>query len=240
VNNVATRKLKKMSIAVGLLMMVGVLSAVQSAGTSAAQASSSLTAAQAGRAAAPAQAPISQVCTAQGATSLCANRNAGATAPGTYVIAWSAGDPNDDFAIIYLSGACGHGKVTANPPCPFTPNGGLNSKYNGRMIAKIYNWETELCVADSGTGSGATVLDKCPDADGNGGADGTIFVLSQLTSPVIPPTTTYAVNRYWSNSLAPGGGAGTKARWLCTVNKGYFLIENNPSGVAGRCQWREA
>jgi hypothetical protein len=217
------------------MLAIGALSAFQYGRPEPAKASP-LKAAQA---TAARRAPIAEVCTDMGSSSLCANRNGGGTNPGTYVIGWSAGDNNNDFAFAYLTGMCGNGKVTASPPCPFTPNGGLNARYNGKMIAAIFNLTTGLCIADSGTGSGATVLDKCPDLDGNGGADGTIFVLSQATSPTIPPPTTYVVNRYWSDQLIPGGGRGTQPRWLCTIGKGLFLIENNPTGHAGLCQWNE-
>lgn len=233
-NSVALRKPRTV-ITVSLLMMVGALSTVQYAGTSAARASSSLTAASAARAV-PAQSPISQVCTDQGSASLCANRNGGGIDPGTYVIGWSAGDPNDDFAFLYLTGKCTGGFVTVSPPCPFPASGDLNDRYKGSIIAEIFNWTTELCVADSGVGSGSTVLDKCPDLDGNGGADGTIFILSQVKK-YGPPPTTYAVNLYWSDNNLEGGGNGTQPRWLCTIGKGFSLYENINEGLAGTCQW---
>jgi hypothetical protein len=237
-NTVVSRKPRRLVTLVSLLMLAGLLCAVQYIGTPAAGASSSLAAGPAARVV-PAQAPISQVCTAMGARSLCANRNAGGTAPGTYVISWSAGDPNDDFAFFYLTGMCNAGRVSANLECPFTPNKGLNARYNGHSIVEIYNWATGLCVADSGTGSGATVLDKCPDGNGNGGADGTIFTLSNATQTSGRPPTTYVVNRFWSDFSGQGGGNGTTPRWLCTIGKSLFLIENNPQGMAGLCQWNE-
>jgi hypothetical protein len=237
-NTAASRKPRRLVTLVSLLMLAGLLSAGQYLGTPPAGASSSRPAVPATRVV-PAQAPISEVCTDQGAKSLCANRNAGGHSAGTYVIAWSAGDPNDDFAFFYLTGMCNAGKVSADLECPFTPNKGLNATYKGRSIVEIYNWDTGLCVADSGSGSGATVLDKCPDGNGNGGADGTIFTLSNATQTSGKPPTTYVVNRYWSDFSGEGGGNGTKARWLCPIGKGLFLIENNPQGLAGSCQWKE-
>jgi hypothetical protein len=238
VNKAITRK-PRLTVVVASLLIVGVLAAVQYAGTPTARASSS----RAGTppaSAVPAQGPLSEVCNYQGAKSLCANRQGGATSAGTFVIAWSAGSPNNDFSFGYLTGMCNGGRVTANPPCPFTSGGGLNSLYNGKVIAMIYNWASELCVADSGTGSGATVLDKCPNVDGDGGADGTIFVLAQATNPLNAPPVTWVVNRYWSNFTGEGGGKGTSPRWLCVVSKGLFLIENSSSsGSAGICQWNE-
>lgn len=218
-----------------LLLAMGVLSAF---GTPIAKASPSLKAVSAARAI-PAQAPISEICSAQGSKSLCANRNAGGTSAGTYVIGWSAGDPNNDFAFGYLTGMCNHGRVSASLECPFTANKGLNAYYNGKAIVDIFNWETPFCIADSGTGSGATVLDKCPDTNGDGGADGTIFILSDVTQTVGKPPTTYVVNRYWSNFTGLGGGTGSKPRWLCVIGKGTYLIENNGAGYGGVCQWNE-
>jgi len=237
-NTVVSRKPRRFVGLVSLLMLTGLLCAGQYIGTSAAGASSSLAAVPAARVV-PAQALISQICTPQGAHALCMNRNGGGHSPGTYVIAWSANDPNDDFAFFYLTGMCNAGKVSADLECPFTPNKGLNAKYNGHSIVEIYNWDTGLCVADSGTGSGATVLDKCPDGNGNGGADGTIFTLSNATQTSGKPPTTYVVNRYWSDFSGEGGGNGTTPKWLCTIGKGLFLIENNPQGLAGPCQWQE-
>jgi hypothetical protein len=232
------RKPRRIRVVAGLLMMVGVLAAAQYAGTPAARASSSRAGAPAASAV-PAQGPLSEVCSYQGSKSLCANRQGGATSAGTFVIGWSAGSANNDFSFGYLTGMCNGGRVTVSPPCPFSGNGDLNDRYNGKVIAMIYNWASGLCVADSGTGSGATVLDKCPNVDGAGGADGTIFVLAQATNPLNAPPVTYVVNRYWSNFTGTGGGKGTSPRWLCVISKGLFLVENSSSGDAGSCQWNE-
>jgi hypothetical protein len=237
VKSAITRK-PRLAAVMASLLMVGVLAAVQGAGTPAARASSSV-ASTPPASAVPAQGPLSEVCSYQGSASLCANRQGGATSAGTFVIGWSAGTANNDFSFGYLTGMCNGGRVTANPPCPFTSGGGLNSRYNGKVIAMIYNWASELCVADSGSGSGSTVLDKCPDVDGNGGADGTIFVLAQATNPLNAPPVTYVVNRYWSDFTGEGGGKGTSPRWLCVISKGLPLYENYSSGNAGMCQWNE-
>jgi hypothetical protein len=181
---------------------------------------------------------LSEVCSDQGSKSLCANRAGGGTALGTAVIGWSAGDPNNDFAFGYLTSMCGAGKVTQNPPCPFTDGGGLNTRYNGKVLVEIGSL-TNGCVADSGTGSGFTVLGRCPNGGGGGGAFGTIFVLSQDSNINAPPPTTYAVNVDWSNSDAPGGGEGTDPRWLCVRAKGQQLDEISPEANEGSCQWNE-
>ena len=150
-------------------------------------------------------APSSEVCTAEGAKSQCANRQGGGTASGTYVIAWSAGDSNNGFEYVYLTAMCGNGYVTLS--CPFSTNGDLNDRYLGKAIVVIHALDTPWCIADSGTGFGSTVLGGCPDPAGNGGSDGTIFVLAQVSSRIVPPPTTYIVNRYWSNAKNGGAGA---------------------------------
>jgi hypothetical protein len=214
--------------AVGLLAVsaaMGLAASVTPAVAS--QASVALTAA----AAAPAQAPISEICSAQGSKSLCANRQGGHTAVNTAVIGWSAGDPNNDFAFAYRTGKCGSGVVTVSPPCPFS-NTATDQRYKGRVITVIFNLTTGLCVAESPTGSGLTVMNTCPNNEGSGGADGTFFVLSQATSVLAPPPTTYAVNVFYSNLFgAP--------RWLCVRAKGQQLEEDSASGNAGSCQWNE-
>jgi hypothetical protein len=174
-----------------------------------------------------------EICDAKGSASLCANRQNGSSGIYTYVIGWSAGDPNDTFDWLTLPGMCTNGHVTQNPPCPFAPGGGLNTRYNHATIAELWDYNSGfypgLCVADDGAGSGATLLNICPDASGNGGANGTIFILPQY------PNTTYAVNRYWSDNTF--GGDGTQPAWLCVVGRGGPLTEASFSGNAGICQW---
>jgi hypothetical protein len=132
---------------------------------------------------------------------------------------------------------CANGHVTANPPCPFTPGGGLNARYNHAVIASLEDYDSGfypgLCVADDRAGGGGTMLDLCPDAAGNGGANGTIFILPQFENN--PMTSTYAVSRYWSDNTF--GGNGTRPAWLCVVGKGGSLTETDFSGDAGICQW---
>jgi hypothetical protein len=183
-------------------------------------------------------APLLEICDVEGGQSLCANRQGGGQGVGTNVIAWSAGDNNNDFAWNFLTEMCNHGRVSETPPCPFPSSGSLNTRYNGAWIASIVAFNEQLCVADSGTGSGATTLGTCPLIDGNNGANGTIFILPQAENPM-NPATTYAVNRYWSDALIPGGGRGTSPRWLCVIGKGLFLIENSSVGASGTCQWNE-
>lgn len=189
-----------------------------------------------GMTAIPARAqPTFEICNARGSSSLCLNRLGGGTRPGTTIIGYSAGDNNNGFVFIALSGMCNGGVVSAAMECPFTPNKGLNSRYNGRSIVKIQTEGTlGLCVGDSGTGSGSSVLDACPDDNGNGGANGTIFILAQGSAP------TYVVNRYWSDNLAgSGGGGGSNPRWMCIYVKAAPVFLNNSSGQAGYCQFNE-
>lgn len=190
----------------------------------ASQARASLTAAPA--------APIAQICSAQGSKSLCANRASGGTTLGTAVIGWSAGDANNDFAYGYLTSMCGNGHVSNSGECPFTPGGGLNRRYNGDLIVEIVSL-IEGCIADSGFGTGFTVLGTCPNSAGAGGAFGVDFVLSQDNNINQAPPTRYAVSVGWSNSDDPGGGEGTDPRWLCVRAKGQQLEENSPNGNAG-------
>lgn len=237
VNAGIMRRSRLAVICLSFVLAAGAISAVSVTGTPAAKAATARPAAAAAAVKAVTQ-PLSQVCTPQGANSLCVNRNGGATNPGSYVIAWPPGSDDNDFVFEFLSGMCNGGKVSADLECPFTPNKGLNAKYNGKVIAQLYNWDTGLCVADSGYGSGSTVLGTCGNGQGLGGSDGRIFVLTQVTSIGKLPTT-YAVNRYWSNYGGEGGGNGSKARWLCQVGKGIQLYENISSGLAGSCQWYE-
>lgn len=179
-------------------------------------------------------APVSEICDVRGSSSLCANRSGGGTGLGTSVIAWSAGDSNNDFGYSWLNAMCGNGYVTTT--CPFSTRGNLNSRYLGAPIAAIFTLTGPGCIAASNPYSGYTALGACPDPAGNNGADGTIFVLAQVTNRN-DPATTYAVNRYWSNDVL--GGNGTAPRWLCVAGKGQFLTENSASGSAGICQWNE-
>jgi hypothetical protein len=240
VNKTTARRPRLLTAMASLLLAVGVLSTIQYGGTTAASASSSLTARPAARVL-PAQAPISEICTDQGAQSLCANRDLGGENPDTHIIAWSAGDPNNDFAFTYLSAMCGNGRVNWQTGCPFSSSGDLNYRYSGDMIAAIFNLTTGLCIADSGTTSGLTVLGTCPNPEGAGGSNGTIFVLSDVTNPVVPPPTTYVVNRFWSNNTYPGGGSGTEPRWLCVIAKAQGIIENSDTAgdPTNRCRWNE-
>jgi hypothetical protein len=179
-------------------------------------------------------APSSEVCTNEGAKSLCANRKGGGTAPGTYVIAWSAGDNNNGFEYVFLTAMCRNGYVTQS--CPFSTNGNLNYRYLGKAIVAIHALGTDLCIADSGTNFGSTVLGACPDPSGGGpAANGTIFVLAQVSNRSVPPPTTDIVNRYWSNNQS--GGKGTSPAWLCRIAKSVYLWEDSPSGTAAACQW---
>lgn len=236
-------KFKRLIAAAGAALAVtaGIGLAASVTPAAASQGRASLTAAPAARAA-PAQGPISQICSAQGSASLCANRAGGGEAAGTAVIGWSAGDRNNDFAYGYLTSMCGNGHVSNSGECPFTPGGGLNRRYNGDLIVEIASLSTPLnegCIADSGFGTGFTVLGRCPNSAGGGGAFGVDFVLAQDNNINQAPPTTYVVSVGWSNSDAAGGGGGSAPRWLCVRAKGQQLEENSPNGNAGSCQWNE-
>lgn len=176
--------------------------------------------------------PTFEICTARGSSSLCLNRNGGGTRAGTAIIGWSAGDNNNDFLEVQITGMCDHGYVSTT--CPFTPAcGGLNSRYIGASIVRIEaNNTNNLCVGDNGTGSGGAALETCPDDNGNGGT-GTIFILAQTGNP------SYLVNRYWSNYTGNFGGGGRNARWMCIFVKGTPVTINHDTGNAGTCQFNE-
>jgi hypothetical protein len=227
----------KLSLLLSLLLVMGICAAVQYPAAQATGVTAARPAAAAGAAGAPVP-PLTQICDARGSSSLCANRAGGGLNAGTNVIAWTPGDFNNQFAWGFLGNMCNHGTVSANPPCPFTPGGGLNSRYNGAFIGDILDsgLSPTLCVADNGAGTGATVLNTCPDFNGNGGANGTIFILPQVQNPM-SPATTYAVNRFWSDNSS--GGNGRAPRWLCVEGRGQFLFENESQGAAGICQWNQ-
>jgi hypothetical protein len=216
----------KLNILLSLLLAIGTLAAL---GHPASHAAGALSLAAA---------PGTQVCDTRGAASLCANRNQGGETYYTDVIAWRLGDPNNTFAWRHLNGMCADGHVTESPPCPFTPGGGLNTRYNHAVIAQLWDYPTSagggngLCVADNGAGTGETLLDACGDVFGHGAANGTIFILAQGDIH-----TTYAVSRYWSD--LPRGGNGTMPLFLCVQGAGVPLTEASTSGSAGICQWRE-
>lgn len=231
----AARRPRRITVLVSVLA-AGALCALAYAAPQPARAASTLAASPL---AAPraAQAPIAEVCDWMGSKSLCANRSGGGTLAGTFVIAWSAGDPNNDFYFGWLTAMCGNGFVTVSPPCPFSNRGTLNERYRGAPIVQIANFDTGLCVAATNTFSGSTMLDRCNDPAGNGGAIGTIFVLPQVRDRINPNWPTYAVSRFWSNDVL--GGNGTSPRWLCVIARGGILTENSASGNAGTCEWNE-
>jgi hypothetical protein len=177
--------------------------------------------------AATAQAPPYQIATVQGSSSLCLNRAGGGTAAGTHVIAYNCNDPNDDFDFQWLADMCGNGYVSYARTCPFS-NRQLDGYWDGAAIVSIHGYSVAQCVADGG---GLTVLGKCPDIAGNGGAIGTIFTLSQVNDfPNYTGWSTYVVNRYWSNQANSG-------RWLCSRGYRVQLTENATAGTAGSCQF---
>jgi hypothetical protein len=233
----AARRPRRSAVLVSFLAAVAALCALAYAAPQPARAAPAQAAAPAMAARGAQSPPIAEVCDWLGSKSLCANRNAGGTTTGTYVIAWSAGDPNNDFYFGWLTAMCGNGYVTVNPPCPFSNRGTLNQRYVGAPIAQIVNFDTGLCVAATNAYSGSTMLDLCNNPAGNGGAIGTIFVLPQVRDRINPNWPSYAVSRFWSNDVL--GGNGTKPAWLCVIGKGSILTENSASGNAGTCEWNE-
>jgi hypothetical protein len=181
------------------------------------------------------RAPAHEICTDQGAKSLCANRDGGGTAENTPVIAWSAGDNNNDFEWSFLVTDCNHGTVSVSPPCPFQ-TAALNSQFRGKFIASLFNISTGLCVGNSNNAQNNPFgdLEQCPAVNGAGGGWGTVFVLPDIINPM-SPNTTYAVNRFWSD--APSGGNGS-AKYLCPFGRGLKLWLDG-SQQAGVCQWNQ-
>lgn len=179
--------------------------------------------------AASAQAPPYQIATVQGSSSLCLNRAGGGTGAGTHVIGYNCGDPNDDFEFIWLGGMCGGGYVTYKPvACPYA-NSAIDAQYDGAAIVELYNYHAFLCVGNSG--SGATILNQCPDQYGNGGANGTIFTMSDVYDfPNYHGQATYLVNLYWTNNA-------NSPRWLCITGYRQQLTENSSVGASGSCQF---
>lgn len=174
-------------------------------------------------------APPFEVCTDRGSNALCIDRFQGGTRAGTALIGWPPGSDNNNFLYVSMSGMCNHGEVSANLECPFTPNRGLNARYDGARIVEILN-NNGLCVADSGTGSSTSALEACPpNTNGAGGADGTIFILAQSGDP------TYVVNRYWSDLSS--GGNGYNPRWMCIYLKASPVWIGADTASAGTCQF---
>lgn len=160
---------------------------------------------------------------------LCLNRKQCGSTNGTQVIMWAQDFDNcEDFAEAHVSNMCGNGKVTSN--CPFTSGSGLNNRYiNDPIIALVAYNEQGKCLATDSNGNG--VLGTCPDSSGNGGSDGTIFVVS---------STNYVVNRFWSDANFALGEYDAPA-WMCSPGtQGVQVILNEGTGNAGYCQWGEA
>jgi hypothetical protein len=177
-------------------------------------------------------APAFEVCTYQGSSSLCLNRYQGGTDAGTNVIGYNAGSDDNGFIIVSISDMCRSGHVSDAIDCPFTLGRGLNVRYNGDSIVEIQTLglSSPLCVGDSGSTSGSAALGLCPDNDGNGGSNGTIFVLSE-SDP------SFVVNRYWSD--ATNGGNGYNPQWMCIYGLREPVFLNGPTGEGGYCQFEE-
>lgn len=175
--------------------------------------------------------PAIEICTANGGSSLCMNRKGGGRTDGTSVIGYSAGDNNNDFEYIRLSGKCNNGQVEvfAGGGCPFPSGSGLNSKYNGWYINAIESIsDTNFCVGTQENSSGG-ILTPCPDVNGNGGGWGTVMVTcpAQTSCPL--------VNYHWT--VADGNRNGEGA---CSFTRGnQILFSYDLGSVSNQCKWTE-
>ena len=184
--------------------------------------------------AAPAHAsPTVEVCTNQGGSSQCMNRKGGIDDPGTPVIGWSAGDDNNGFQFVHLTGMCNDGYVSASGECPFTPGGGLNAKFNGDPIMEIQDLSNgSLCVGTTSNGSAELTL--CPTSSGTGGGDGVIDVMTSV------PDDTAIINRFWSDNDSCGSGKAPCG--ACVFSHGSVVLLSNlfiPYPPSSYCLWNE-
>lgn len=185
-----------------------------------------------------------QICSTTAA--LCANSNGGAHSPGNAVVAWTAGDKNNTFVAVHLTGICHGGYVYSRggeDVCPFHYGSGLNSKFNGDAIVEFEDYATvgkytvPMCIADSGNGTGSTTEDPCSWVQNNygwGGADGSVFILFDVEnfSDIQNEGPFTAVNFYWTNhALDTGCGNQTKACFLVEAGPGAPLYESYPTNM---------
>ena len=176
--------------------------------------------------------PAVEICNNNGSSSLCMNRKGGGRTDGTSVIGYSAGNVNNDFEYIRLSGKCNNGQVEVLPGggCPFPSGSGLNSKYNGWYINAVESIsDTNYCVGSQENSSGA-ILTPCPDANGNNGGWGTVLITcpSQDNCPIVDLHWTIADAAY-----AAGEGP------CAFTRSNQILMSYNLSSITGQCKWTE-
>jgi hypothetical protein len=148
---------------------------------------------------------------------------------GTSVIGYSAGDNNNDFEYIRLSGMCNNGQVEvfAGGGCPFPSGSGLNRTYENWYINAIESIShTSLCVGTLENSSGGT-LEACPDANGSGGGWGTIDVTCPAQHGCV------IVNFHWT--IADGTAVGP-----CSFTRSnQILFSYSLASVTNQCKWNE-
>jgi hypothetical protein len=168
-------------------------------------------------------APVIQVATNQGGSSLCMNR-AGGTNP---VIAYNCGDNNDDFYFMQLQTMCGRGYVT--PTCPFA-NTGIDRQFDGAAIVVIVNAYWITCVGNPNSNGGGSYLEQCPDSSGNGGGWATIDILtsvydfSHYNGGITP-----IANRHWTDAYNTARYIGSNG-----YRQQYTLAWGNPATGSGQ------
>jgi hypothetical protein len=146
--------------------------------------------------AAPAFASSPPICSTNGVYSnSCLNRDGGGTRAGTPIIAWyNNGDPNNDFAYVWLTTYCGFGQVSTI--CPFS-NHSYDQRYFGDRIYELaaVNVPGNMCVAE-GDYYINVILNTC-------GSDGYVFVRSALGYLVDVGATNSGPNIEWlyTNSI---------------------------------------
>lgn len=173
--------------------------------------------------------PTFEICDNNGTSSLCLNDKGGNPLIGNPVIAWSAGDDNNDYQNFPLTKACGFGFVTTN--CPFNIGSGLNLRYQGQPIEELLggNQTQGLCVGINADG-GFTQDTICPINDGSQGGFGTVWVVPDINNPNLAP---YGViNVAWTNSAFANSEA-----WMCVVLKGHAL-QMSETRAAHVCYFR--
>jgi hypothetical protein len=136
---------------------------------------------------------------------------------------------NDHFSIYYLN-KCNAGDQVLGAPyyCPFANHALDNSMAGDFIFAEYYYNSADSCVATNG--SGDAILGACPDALGNGGANGTVMV-QEYTSSCGPVDSDFflAVDRYWSDQY------GTKAFQQSGGNPGIQAFLNYTSQSTATC-----
>lgn len=146
--------------------------------------------------AAQATPPPTQLCNPL--LSLCMNRQGGSTAGGTHILAWTQGDPNNDFEWKQLASWCNNGHVEVYPGggCPFAIGSGLNSLYNGALIVQEENSNsTPLRCAANGNSYGGyerAQLQNC-------GSNGYVWILGDCNDINTCNESNQVISLFWTN-----------------------------------------